>query len=217
MTPAAPDALLLIATGCAHCQQVLVAMGDLVKQGRIGRLEVVNIAVSPLPASALEVRSVPWVRIGPFELAGAQTASELRGWAERAEDPAALVTYLTTQLESGELTSTIAACRRHGVLLTTLLSMLGDLETPFAVRIGGTAVVEDLAGDGNWLDDALAREALFALADSPHPQVRADAAHLIGLVEEDDAMALLQRLAEDDDPSVQEIATESLAGRTTAE
>ncbi len=212
MSSAVPDALLLIATGCAHCQQILVAMTDLVKQGRIGRLQVINIAVSAQPATASEVRSVPWTRIGPFELPGAHSAAELRAWAERVGDPKAYADYLNELLGNGELATTTAACQRHGVLLITLLSMLGDLETPFAVRIGGTAVVEDLAGDARWLDDAATRAALFALADSPHAQVRADATHLIGLVEGDDALALLQRLAQDGEPSVREIATDSLAG-----
>lgn len=217
MPSSAPDALLLIATGCAHCQQVLSTTVDLVKQGLIGRLEVVNIAVSAQPSSLSEVRSVPWTRIGPFELPGAHSAAELSAWAERAGDPTAYVDYLTGLLGNGELTTATAACRRHGGLLVTLLSMLGDLETPFAVRIGGTAVVEDLAGDAGWPDDAAVREALFVLAESPHPQVRADAAHLIGLVGNHDALALLQLLTQDKDPSVREIATESLDERATAD
>ena len=54
MTP--PDALLLIATGCPHCPTVLAGVGDLVKQGKIGRLEVVNIVTHPEVAQALGVR-----------------------------------------------------------------------------------------------------------------------------------------------------------------
>ena len=68
---AAPaDALLLIATGCNHCPAVLEGLSRLLKQGRIGRLDVVNLAVHPETGQALGVRSVPWTRIGPFELEG---------------------------------------------------------------------------------------------------------------------------------------------------
>lgn len=217
MPPSAPSALLLISTGCAHCQQVLAALVDLAKRGLIGRLEIINVAVSAPPEAIGEVRSVPWVRIGPFELAGARSADELGAWAARIEEPAAFADYLTEQLENGELATATAACRRHDTLRPALLRTLGDLETPFAVRIGATAVVEELAHDPAWFGDPATRAALFALADSPHPQVRADAAHLIGLVDADDAMTTLRRLLEDDDPSVREIAAESIAERTAAD
>lgn len=83
-SPSPKDALLLIAPGCAHCPVVLEGLSLLVKQGNIGRLEVVNIVSHPEIASELGVRSVPWFRIGNFELEGSHTPEELRIWAERA-------------------------------------------------------------------------------------------------------------------------------------
>ena len=58
----APDALLLISTHCPHCPAVLAALAELVKQGAIGRLEVVNLEQHPEVGQALGVRSVPWLR-----------------------------------------------------------------------------------------------------------------------------------------------------------
>ena len=43
----APDALLLISTHCPHCPAMLTALADLVKQGTVGRLEVVNLEQRP--------------------------------------------------------------------------------------------------------------------------------------------------------------------------
>ena len=98
--PIAPDALLLIATGCAHCPTVLDGLCKLLKQGRLGRLEVINIAARPDYAQSIGVRSVPWTRIGPFELEGAQNPSALAEWAERAATGTGLGPYYSHLLES---------------------------------------------------------------------------------------------------------------------
>ncbi len=206
--PAAPDAELMIASGCTHCPVVLAGLAELIKAGKIGRLEVINIAQHPEIAEQRGVRGVPWIRIGPFELSGAHSRSELEQLARRAGSPAGMQHYLREGLESGELDRIIGACRRSPQLLPSLLALADDVETPFAVRIGVGAVLEDLATDG--LLSGLVAE-LDQLATSPSPQIRADAAHFLGLTGSDEARAPLQRLAGDGDSQVREIAAESLA------
>jgi hypothetical protein len=208
MSNAVPDAELLIASGCAHCPVVLSGLAELVKKGVIGRLEIINIGARPEEAEARGVRGVPWIRIGPFELRGAHSQSELAAWAERAGSEAGAQQYLRESLESGELDGVIAACRRSRELLPALLALAGDLDTPFAVRIGVGAVLEDLGGDGLLVD--LVPE-IAKLAEAPQPQVRADAAHFLGLTGSDEAVATLRRLAQDPEEQVREIADESLA------
>ena len=61
---------MLLGTHCPYCPTVLKELGELVKSGVIGKLVVVNIEQHPEVARELGVRSVPWVRIGPFELEG---------------------------------------------------------------------------------------------------------------------------------------------------
>ena len=63
-----PDALLLLTSQCPHCPTVLQGLGELVKKGLIGRLEVVNIVARPDIAKQYGVRKVPWFRLGEFEL-----------------------------------------------------------------------------------------------------------------------------------------------------
>ena len=80
----APEARMLLGTRCPHCPSVLSSLSDLVKQGVISRLEVVNLEQRPEIARQWGVRSVPWVKIGPFELTGLHSKAELQSWAEQA-------------------------------------------------------------------------------------------------------------------------------------
>ena len=90
---ARPDALLLLTSTCPYCPTVLAALSDLVKSGDIGRLEVVNIGTRPEIAQQYGVRTVPWMRIGPFELEGLRSPAELKQWVERAGTPEGLAEY----------------------------------------------------------------------------------------------------------------------------
>lgn len=204
-----PDAELLIATGCTHCPIALSALSELLKRGRIGRLEVTNIAIRPEIAAAHGVRGVPWMRIGPFELSGAHTPSELAAWVERAGSEAGWRDYLSERLAAGELDTATTASRRDPAARRALLDLAADLETPFAVRIGIGAILEDLGPDGLLAD--LVEPIVETLAGSKHAQVRADAAHFLGISGSDDAREPLLRLRDDADAEVREIAEESLA------
>ena len=116
-TTARPDALLLITSTCSHCPSVLQALSELVKAGHIGRLEVVNIGFHPEVAQHHSVRSVPWIRIGEFELEGRYLMAELRQWAERAGTPAGLAEYFHDQLKNGALALMEAASAWTGQIL----------------------------------------------------------------------------------------------------
>ena len=79
-----PDAELLIAEGCPHCSAALSTLADFVKQGRIGRLAIINLSRHSDEGERRGARGVPWIRIGPFELAGSYRSDELATWVERA-------------------------------------------------------------------------------------------------------------------------------------
>jgi hypothetical protein len=215
MSHTPPDAELLIAPGCPHCPAVLAALAELVKKNALGRVDIINIASHPEEAEARGVRGVPWIRIGPFELNGAHTPAELASWVDRASSTEGHEDFIREGLEAGGLGSVTAACRRSATLRPALLRLAGDLETPFAVRVGIGAVLEDLAADGQL---AAMVPDLTALADSEHAQVRADAAHYLGLAGTAEAIARLRELQADDDHEVREIASDALVelGDTTA-
>lgn len=203
-----PDALLLLASTCPFCPTVLQGLSELVKAGRIGRLEVVNIEAHPEVARAHGVRGVPWVRLGPFELEGLRSPAELARWAERAGSMQGMTDYLNERLASGQLAQVIALIRAEPARLAALLPLLADPATALAVRIGISAVMEELAGS-----EALQAlvDALGALAESADARVRADAAHHLALTRSARAKPYLSRLLDDPAADVRELAVEGLA------
>lgn len=207
-TQESPDALLFIAPGCPHCPTVLAGMGELVKQGLVGSLEVVNIAVHPERAEQLGVRSVPWLRLGEFELDGLHSPAELRDWAQRAGNTAGLADYFTEQLKSGRLARVNAMVASRPERLSALLGLAADPDTELTVRIGVSAVMENMAGSPE-LAERLPE--LQQLAESGDPRVRADACHFLALSESPAALKTLESLAGDSERSVSEVAQDALA------
>ena len=201
----APDATLLIAPGCPHCPKVLQALSEFVRSGEIGSLEVINITIHPEAAEKAGTRSVPWTRVGSFELVGALTPQEIRETIEKAgrADP---VEHLVHLLETSRFDEVVKAITDNPDKLPLLVTLLGDLDTPMAVRIGIGAVLEEMP-------DSLVRSAensLIKLTDSGNQSVRADAAHYLSLVESEKSRETLHRLLEDSSEEVREIAGESL-------
>lgn len=207
-TQATPDALLLIAPGCPHCPTVLAGMTELVKQGLVGRLEVVNIAVHPQRAAQLGVRSVPWLQLGEFEFEGLHSPAELRGWAQRAGSASGLAEYFTELLKNGRLAQVNAMVASHPGRLATLLAIAADADTELTVRIGISAAVENLAGAPELVEQL---PVLQQLAASGDPRVRADACHFLALSENRGALATLETLTHDSERSVSEVAADCLA------
>ena len=194
--------------GCAHCPAVLESLTQLVKEGMLGRLEVVNVAAHPDAAAAAGTRSVPWTRIGPFALEGLHSAAELAAWAGHAAAGTGLGAYVVHLLENRRLERALAAVDAAPENLIGLLELAGSLDTPLAVRIGISAIVEELQ-DSAALRSAV--PALARLAASSAPQVRADAAHYLGLSGSEAAREPLEPLLADPDPQVRQIAAEALA------
>ncbi len=206
MTPP-PDALLLLSSHCPHCPVVLAGLAELVKRGVVGRLEAVNIEIHLERAAELGVRSVPWLRLGPFELQGALSVGELERWAQRGMDADGMAEAFHDLLKSGAASQVLRLVAQDPARLAALLPIVANPEASLNVRLGAGMVFEEYAGS----------RALRALTDrlggltrSEDPRVRADAAHILGLGRDPGARRHLETLLEDMDPEVREIARESL-------
>jgi hypothetical protein len=203
----APDALLLLSTHCPHCPTVLAALADLVKQGIVGRLEVVNLDQRPEVGQALGVRSVPWTRIGRIELAGAHSKAELAEWAAKADSAGGIADWFHLLLKEGQLPRAQAAIEADPALLAAVLPIVGNVDASLNVRLGAGVLLENFAGSDT-LRALLPR--LGELSQHADARVRADACHYLGLTGDAAAKPWLEARATDSDADVREIATDSL-------
>ena len=204
-------AQLLIAPGCPHCETQGRRLMDAVKQGVLGRLEIINLAAHPEVAEQWGVRSVPWTQIGPFRFQGAMEVSAIRDWAGQAvrtEGPAA---YLRHLIEENQVEAANAWAEDHPETWSAVAAWLGEPDTPMTLRIGLQAWLESRADEG--LDPLLPH--LIELTHHTHPSVRADAVYLLGLslqggAAQDDTLSALQACLDDPFADVREIAAEAL-------
>ena len=203
----APDALVCISGHCPNCPAVLNALAEMVKAGSLAELRVVNVEHRPETARGLGVRSVPWVRIGPFELTGLRSREELESWAARVGSESGLADWFHTLLKEGELATVLDAVRQAPERLAAVLPIVANPQASLNVRIGAGAVLEAFAGQPA-LRALVSR--LAELSAHEDARVRADACHYLGLTGDPAVRPHLQARLEDTDAAVREIATESL-------
>lgn len=204
---AAPDALLLLSGSCPHCPALLAALADLLKRGLIGRLEAVHLEKRQEFGAQLGVRSVPWLRLGPFELAGARTPGELETWTRRATTTEGMADAFHDLLKEGGLAQVIRLTQESPARLADLLPILANPEASMNVRIGAGAVLEEYSGTETLA--ALVPD-LCRLAGHEDARVRADACHTLGLSRAEMARPCLESRLHDASAEVREIAADSL-------
>ncbi|MGB5539901.1 MAG: HEAT repeat domain-containing protein [Gammaproteobacteria bacterium] len=202
-----PDALLLTGKHCPYCPTVLRGLQALQADGVIGKLETVVIEDQPERAAELGVRSVPWVRIGPFELAGLRSEQELRSWAEKAGTEAGMAGYLDELLSGGNIDKGMALVRDNPGTLHALLLLLADPDTQLNTRIGISVIMESLENSARL--QAIVDQ-LGELAGHAEASVRGDACHYLALSGSSAAIPYITPLLEDEDAGIREIAEESL-------
>lgn len=206
--PSKPSALLLIATGCQHCPSVLKSLSELIKEGQLSRLEVVNIAEDPERARQLNVRSVPWVKLGEFELVGLKSKTELQQWIEKSASPDNLAEYFEELMTSGELSKVQQWVEDKPQSIQGLFDIMTNQKSSLSARIGVGAIIEELAGT-ELLKSQL--DTLGALCRHPSAQVRNDASYYLGLSHSPQAAEHLRPLLNDENSEVRESAEDALA------
>lgn len=193
---------------------MLQTLTEMLKQGWIGRLTLVNLEAHPEAAREEGIRSVPWTRIGPFDLAGVHGREELLEWVERAGSPDGMTEYFHILLKDGHLDQVLATVHRRPDTLAALLPIVANPEASINVRIGAGVVFEEFAGQPAML--ALT-DRFGALTRHDDPRVRADACHYLSLTGAPEARPYLTHCQQDDDGMVREIALESLVALQAAD
>ncbi len=205
--PSIPDALLLMTSSCPHCPAVLQALAMLLKAGKIARLEAINLTLRPEAAATYGARSVPWVRIGPFELEGLRTQGELQHWAERSDSVEGMADYFGELLKSGASHKVLSTLAADETRFDALLHLLARPDTELHVRLGIGAVMEDLQGSDTLQHGV---DSLATLTRHPDARIRSDACHYLSLTHSPDALPAVRALLDDTDAQVRETARDSL-------
>jgi glutaredoxin len=206
-TSTAPEALMLMGTQCPYCPGVLKALQALLKSGHISQLETHNIEENPEIARQLGVRSVPWVRIGPFELEGLRSEKELRDWAIKAGSDSGTSDWFNDLLSSGNISKPLERIKSDPATIDALLTLFADPETQLNTQIGISAIMEELK-DTDILAAIVGK--LGELTRHKDARVRGDACYYLALSNSPQAAGFIKPLLDDTDVSVRDIARESL-------
>jgi hypothetical protein len=196
-----------VAPGCPHCAVVLEGLVGLVKDAALERLEVINIAAAPEEGRRLGVRSVPWTRIGEFDLAGLYSPVELRQWAEASGTEAGMARYFDGLVREGRRDSVEAMVRREPRWIGALLALLADPQTGIHARLGVMATLEELADSGALRDYV---DRIGELTARGEARLRIDALHALSLTASPAAAGYARACLGDPDPGVREAAEEAL-------
>lgn len=209
----APDALLLMTAGCPHCPAALQALTALLKEGSIGRLEIVNVAIHTEEAEVRGVKSVPWIQIGPFEVEGVSSPAKLRELANGVNDDAVFDNWLLETLKAGQRQKFESLVRREPRRIHGLARLMTNPETSMAIRLGLGAILEELQGSG--LTEPLI-PALGEMLKSQDRLLKADACHFLTLIGGEGIRPFMQGCLDDADPEIREMVEEWLTDNQVA-
>ncbi len=208
-----PSATMLLSSHCAHCPGVLDSLSQMIKDGDIGELKIINLEQNPEAMNTYKVRSVPWVKIGKHELTGAQTLEALQqraAWAKKelndsdAENTSAEFDYL---LSEGQADKVIEIIKTDHSKIEAIMALLGDSGTVLSTRIGIGVVFEEFAGS-DLLKSLIAK--LGKLTKHSDQRIRADAYHYLGLTQDQSAIPYLKNHTDENDAEILEIIADSL-------
>ena len=202
-----PDVLMFVSHDCAHCTSVLKSMRMLLKGKRIASLEIINAAEKPEQAAAMGIRSVPWLRIGQFELEGLIAPDVLRQWVNHSLSPKGVQAYFMEMLTTGRRDKVETLIRNNPNSAEVLVELLVDPEVSMAVRIGMGAVLEELQGSG--LTESMI-PGLGNLLLNGESLIRVDACHFLTLIGGVAVTDYMKLCLEDVNADIREMAHETL-------
>lgn len=207
-----PKALLFITSGCPHCPSVMQALSELIKSGEISQLEIINLQQAPELAQPYNVKSVPWLKIGIFELTGLRSKSDIQQWIKKIDDEHAMGEYFVELMTSGEIHKVQQLIETQPELFPALLNLVSETDTNLSARVGAGAIIEDMAGS-ELLQQHI--PVLAKLSQHADASVRNDACYYLGLSQSLVAKPYIEALLNDDNIDVKETAAEALAELNT--
>ena len=202
-----PSILMFMGTQCTFCGPMMQMLTEFMKAGRIAELRVVNIEANPELARQYGIRSVPWLQIGPFELAGSRSKQELLLWIERASSFEGLSEYLEEVLSEGKMEYANKLIKRYPQALENVIDLMADPEAKINVRLGVGVIIEDMATSKEF-KTVIPR--LIEYLSNDDARIRGDACHYLSLTKDVTYVPEIKKLLSDENEEVREIAQDSL-------
>lgn len=198
---------MLVGTHCSFCGPMLKTVTEMVKQGDFTSLHVVNIEQDQTLARELGVRSVPWLRIGPFELAGVRNKEEIKLWLDRATSDDGITLYLEEILAEGNVATAIKFVKGFPESLDSVIDLVMDAEGKINVRLGAGVIIEEMA-ESEVFKRVIPR--LINGFSDEDARVRGDACHYLSLTKDVQFISVIEPLLSDESDEVKEIAQDSI-------
>lgn len=202
-----PAALLLVTPSCPHCASIKVILNKLLNEGLLAQVDIVDVSQQPDVAQNYAVKSVPWLKIGPVILRGAQSESVVRQWLSELNPSQPATDLFAHLLQTDQLEQVLGLVQQNPSMLSDFIPLVADQEQDLKIRLGVSAVIEHYEGDPILLQLI---PSLVKLVHHEHARVRADVAHYLGLTHHPDAITALKQLSVDKDREVREIAMDGL-------
>jgi len=202
-----PEVLLLVGTHCVHCKSVLNSCAEFVKDGVIASLEVVNLERCPDMAENMGVRSVPWIKIGLFELEGARSKAELLQWVKKSDTREGMKDYLSEILSQGQVQKALAIIRKQENVIEPVLELLANADEKINTKLGVGVIMEEYA-PMDFFQKYIPQLSEFTKHEDA--RVRGDACHYLSLTNNANAVPHIEALLQDLNSDVREAAEESL-------
>ncbi len=206
-TKASPSVLMLMGSKCTFCGPMMQILMEIMKSGKLAELRVLNIEENMELAQQHGVRSVPWLQIGPFELAGSRTKKELLLWIERASSFDGVSDYLEEVLSEGKIEYANKLIKKHPQVLENVIDLMADPEAKINVRLGVGVIIEEMALSEEF--KAVIPRLIEYLSDED-ARIRGDACHYLSLTEDVSYVPVIKQLLSDENEEVREIAQDSL-------
>ena len=150
---------------------------------------------------------MPWLQIGPFELAGSRTKQELLLWIERASSFAGISDYLEEVLAEGKIESANKLIQGYPQALENVIDLMADPEAKINVRLGVGVIIEDMAATEAF---KAVTPRLVEYLSNEDARIRSDACHYLSLTKDASYIPAIKNLLSDENEEVREIAQDSL-------
>ena len=197
---------LFVMPGCPICPQMERLFRQLQQEGELDELEIIDITRNPERASQLGIRSAPSYLVNGVLFSGLKQRSEIEQLLGQNESEK-WRSLLGEELSEGGMQAAREAVLEHEAAREALFDLLDDPETPLVVRIGLSAIIEELAERG--LLEAY-QPRLLKLAQHEDERIALDGLYYLSMLHTPEAIQTLSRIAGDDAHPLQQQAKELL-------